>query len=98
MPSSADPLPSLGARTVSVVRAHPAATAWVLFAAVAALAYRHLVGPGPLEGGVVPSFAFNFCGRSSFHHGFGSHGGIFAHGGFSGGGGSFGGGGASGNW
>ncbi len=49
-------LPSLGARTVSVVRAHPATTAWVLFAAVAALAYRHLVGPGPLEGGVMPSF------------------------------------------
>jgi GT2 family glycosyltransferase len=49
-------LPSLGARTVSVVQAHPAATAWVLFAGVAALAYRHLVGPGALEGGVVPAF------------------------------------------
>ncbi len=49
-------LPSLGARTVSVVRAHPAATAWVLFAAVAAVAYRHLVGPGNLEGGVLPAF------------------------------------------
>ncbi|MDP9341686.1 MAG: glycosyltransferase family 2 protein [Actinomycetota bacterium] len=49
-------LPSLGTRTVSVVRAHPAATAWVLFAAVAALAYRQLVGPGSLEGGVIPMF------------------------------------------
>ena len=49
-------LPSVGARAASLARAHPAATAWLLFAVVAAFAYRHLVGPGPLEGGALPTF------------------------------------------
>src|SRR3954466_1220992 len=47
-------LPTLGARTVSIARAHPVATAWVLFIGLAVLAYRHLWGPEPLTGGALP--------------------------------------------
>jgi GT2 family glycosyltransferase len=49
-------LPTLGARTVSVARAHPVATAWVLLATLALVAYRHLVGHPPLEGGAIAAF------------------------------------------
>jgi hypothetical protein len=49
-------LPSIGARTVGFARAHPVATAWVLVAIVATFGYRHLVGPGPVQGGAVAAF------------------------------------------
>ena len=49
-------LPSLGSRTASLARAHPVATAWVVAAAVTALAYRRLIGPGPLTGGALAAF------------------------------------------
>ncbi len=49
-------LPTLGARTVSLARSHPVATAWVLFAGLAVIAYRHLWGPDPLTGGALPAF------------------------------------------
>ncbi len=49
-------LPSLGARTVSLARAHPVATAWFLFAVLGALATRHLVGHEPLTGGALQQF------------------------------------------
>jgi GT2 family glycosyltransferase len=49
-------LPSLGARTMGFARAHPVATAWVLVAVVAAFAYRHIVGPGPVQGGAIEVF------------------------------------------
>jgi GT2 family glycosyltransferase len=49
-------LPTLGSRTVSVARAHPVATAWVLFALLALFAYRHLWGPDVLTGGALPTF------------------------------------------
>jgi GT2 family glycosyltransferase len=49
-------LPTLGARTLSLARAHPVATAWVAAAALAILAYRHLWGNAPLSGGALPSF------------------------------------------
>jgi GT2 family glycosyltransferase len=49
-------LPTLGARTVSIARAHPVATAWVLFGVLALFAYRHLWGPDPLTGGALPAF------------------------------------------
>src|SRR5919198_1180963 len=49
-------LPSIGARTLGFARAHPVATAWLLFAVLAAFAYRPLVGPGPVQGGATPSF------------------------------------------
>jgi GT2 family glycosyltransferase len=49
-------LPSIGARTMGFARAHPVATTWVVVAVVAAFAYRHLVGPGPVEGGALTTF------------------------------------------
>lgn len=48
-------LPSLGARAVSLARAAPAATAWILAAALCAVAYRHLVGDGAPQGGALAS-------------------------------------------
>ncbi|HEY7283136.1 MAG TPA: glycosyltransferase family 2 protein [Actinomycetota bacterium] len=49
-------LPTLGARTMSLARAHPVATAWAAFAVLAFLAYRPLWGHAPLTGGALPSF------------------------------------------
>jgi GT2 family glycosyltransferase len=49
-------LPSMGARTISAARAHPVLAAWIAFVAVAVFAYRHVVGPGPVEGGVMAAF------------------------------------------
>lgn len=47
---------ALRARAVSLARAHPVAVAWVLFVGLAALAYRHMLGPEPLQGGALPEF------------------------------------------
>lgn len=49
-------VPPLRTRAVALARAHPVAVAWVLFGAVAVLAYRHLAGPAPLVGGALPAF------------------------------------------
>src|SRR5207247_8981069 len=42
------------------------ATAWVLYAILAALAYRPLVGPGPVQGGAVMAFPHS---DGEFFHG-----------------------------
>lgn len=57
--------PPLRARTTSLARAHPVLVAWVVLAAVAALAYRRLFGPAVLQGGVLPAFS---AGPSGFFH------------------------------
>ncbi|MFL5798787.1 MAG: glycosyltransferase family 2 protein [Actinomycetota bacterium] len=49
-------LPTLGARTLSLARAHPVATAWVAVATLAILADRHLWGHAVLAGGALPAF------------------------------------------
>jgi GT2 family glycosyltransferase len=45
--------PPLRRRAVSMARAHPVATAWVLLVVVAILAYRHVYGGGTLQGGAL---------------------------------------------
>src|SRR5207244_13406514 len=49
----AEEAPALGRRAVSIARAHPVATAWVVLVVVAAFAYRHLYGGGQLQGGAL---------------------------------------------
>ncbi len=58
-------LPSIGARTVSLARAHPVGMAWFVFAILGALATRHLVGHDPLTGGALPRFP---AAPSGFFH------------------------------
>src|SRR3954468_8638258 len=60
-------LPTLGARTVSLARAHPVATAWAAFAVLAFFAYRPLWGHAPLTGGALPAFP---AAPSGFFHEF----------------------------
>ncbi|HXJ64412.1 MAG TPA: hypothetical protein VNN79_11715, partial [Actinomycetota bacterium] len=49
-------LPTLGARTMSLARAHPVAFAWAVFAVLAFFAYKPLWGHLPLAGGALPAF------------------------------------------
>ena len=50
------PRPKLRRQTVSLARAHPAAVASVLAVVVCAIAFRDMLGPGPIRGAVVAAF------------------------------------------
>jgi hypothetical protein len=54
-PPMGEPVP-VRARMVRLVVAHPVATATVLGVMLAAVAYRHLLGPSTLTGGGIPAF------------------------------------------